>query len=90
MMTFGAHAFVWSAEWTEEGAERALRGAADRGLDFVEIPLPSDPTTFPLERTRELVSETGLAVTTSLGLPAERHMPGNPQGAPRQRRRRRG
>ena len=36
---FGAHAFIWSAEWTREGAERVLSGAADAGLDFVEIPL---------------------------------------------------
>ena len=36
---FGAHAFIWSGEWTREGAERVLSGAADAGLDFVEIPL---------------------------------------------------
>ena len=81
MTTFGAHAFVWTAEWTEEGAERALRGAASRGLDFVEIPLLSDLDAFPLERTLELLAETGVAVTTSLGLPHELHMPFDPEGA---------
>ena len=80
MTTFGAHAFVWSAEWDEEGAERALRGAAARQLDFLEIPLLSLDH-FPLERTRELLAETGLEPTTSLGLPADRHMPRNPDGA---------
>jgi D-psicose/D-tagatose/L-ribulose 3-epimerase len=78
--TFGAHAFIWSAEWDSEGAERALRGAAARGLDFVEIPL-LHLDTFPLERTRELLEETGLDVTTSLGLPKDAHMPFNPKGA---------
>jgi D-psicose/D-tagatose/L-ribulose 3-epimerase len=81
MTTFGAHAFVWSAEWDAEGAERALRGAAARQLDFVEIPLLRDLEAFPLERTRELLDETGLEVTTSLGLPRELHMPHNPEGA---------
>ena len=81
MTTFGAHAFVWSAEWDEEGAERALRGAAARGLDFVEIPLLQDVDSFPLEHTRELLAETGLEATASLGLPRELHMPFNPGGA---------
>jgi D-psicose/D-tagatose/L-ribulose 3-epimerase len=80
MTTFGAHAFIWSAEWTAEGAERALRGAAARGLDFVEIPLLSLDA-FPLERTVELLQETGVEVTTSLGLPRELHMPFDPDGA---------
>jgi D-psicose/D-tagatose/L-ribulose 3-epimerase len=80
MSTFGAHAFIWSAEWDAEGAERALRGAAARGLDFVEVPL-LDLDAFPLERTRELLDETGLEVTTSLGLPKDAHMPFNPDGA---------
>ncbi len=79
MTTFGAHAFVWAAEWTEEGAETALRGAAARGLEFVEIPLLSDLDAFPLELTRELVEETGLEVTASLGLPADCHMPSTPR-----------
>jgi D-psicose/D-tagatose/L-ribulose 3-epimerase len=81
MTTFGAHAFVWSAEWDEEGAERALRGAAARGLDFVEIPLLKAVDSFPLEHTRELLAETGLEATTSLGLPRELHMPFDPDGA---------
>src|SRR3954453_23218821 len=81
MATFGAHAFVWGAEWTAEGAERALRGAAARGLDFVEIPLLRDLDAFPLERTLELLDETGVEVTTSLGLPPELHMPFDPEGA---------
>jgi hypothetical protein len=36
---FGANAFIWAAEWTPEGAERVISGAAGAGLDFVEIPL---------------------------------------------------
>ena len=39
MMSFGAHAFIWAAEWTSAGAETVVRGAAEAGLDYVEIPL---------------------------------------------------
>ena len=81
MSTFGAHAFVWTPEWTEEGAERALRSAAAQGLDFVEIPLLSDLGQFPLERTLALLEETGLGATTSLGLPEHAHMPFHPDAA---------
>ncbi len=62
MTVFGAHAFVWSAEWDPDGAERALRGAAARGLDFVEIPLLRDLQTFPLQLTRDLLAQTGLVL----------------------------
>jgi D-psicose/D-tagatose/L-ribulose 3-epimerase len=81
MSTFGAHAFIWTAEWTPEGAELALRSAAERGLDFVEIPLLRDIDSFPLAETKALLEETGLSATASLGLPAEAHMPANPEGA---------
>jgi D-psicose/D-tagatose/L-ribulose 3-epimerase len=81
MSSFGAHAFIWTAEWTPEGAERALRGAAERGLDFVEIPLLQDVESFPLAETQALLEETGLSAITSLGLPREAHMPANPDGA---------
>jgi D-psicose/D-tagatose/L-ribulose 3-epimerase len=78
--TFGAHAFVWTAQWDAAGARRALASAAAHGLDFVEIPL-LDLAGFPLEETRALVAEHGVDVTTSLGLPADCHLPLNPSGA---------
>lgn len=39
MMRFGAHAFIWATEWTSAGAETAIRGAAEAGLDCKELPL---------------------------------------------------
>jgi D-psicose/D-tagatose/L-ribulose 3-epimerase len=80
MTTFGAHAFVWTPDWDAAGAERAIGGAAASGLEFVEIPL-LDLEGFPLEATRALVERHGVSVTTSLGLPADRHLPANPDGA---------
>jgi D-psicose/D-tagatose/L-ribulose 3-epimerase len=79
---FGAHAFIWAGEWTPEGAERVISGAADSGLDFVEIPL-LDPSSIDVEHTRSLLDRYGLGCSCSLGLPAEIHLPSNPEGARR-------
>lgn len=79
--TFGAHAFVWTANWDPEGARRAIGSAAAHGLDFVEIPLLDLDAGFPADETRALIEEHGVGVTTSLGLPADAHMAFNPQGA---------
>ncbi len=79
---FGAHAFIWAAEWSREGAERVISGAASSGLDFVEIPL-LDPQTMDVEHTRELLERYGLGCTCSLGLPKEVHLPFDPEGAER-------
>ena len=79
---FGAHAFIWAGEWTPEGAERVISGAADSGLDFVEIPL-LDPGSIDVEHTRSLLDRYGLGCSCSLGLPPEVHLPSNPEGARR-------
>ena len=79
---FGAHAFIWAGEWTRECAERVISGAAEAGLDFVEIPL-LDPSSIDVEHTRSLLDRYGLGCSCSLGLPAEIHLPSNPEGARR-------
>jgi D-psicose/D-tagatose/L-ribulose 3-epimerase len=77
---FGAHAFIWTGEWTPEGAECVIWGAADAGLDFVEIPL-LDPGSTDVEHTRSLLERYGLGCSCSLGLPPEVHLLSNPEGA---------
>src|SRR5215204_4573463 len=77
---FGAHAFIWADEWTPEGAERVISGAAGVGLDFVEIRL-LDPSSIDVEHTRSLLERYGLGCSCSLGLPPEAHLPSNPEGA---------
>jgi len=79
---FGAHAFIWAGEWTREGAGRVISGAAEAGLDFVEIPL-LDHGSMDLEHTRALLDHHGLGCSCSLGLPREFHLPFNPEGAGR-------
>jgi D-psicose/D-tagatose/L-ribulose 3-epimerase len=79
---FGAHAFIWAGEWTRKGAERVISGAAEAGLDFVEIPL-LDPGSIDVEHTRSLLDRYSLGCSCSLGLPPEVHLPSNPEGARR-------
>jgi len=80
--SFGAHAFIWAGEWSHEGAERVISGAASAGLDFVEIPL-LDPVTMDVEHTRALLDRYGIGCSCSLGLPKESHLPFDPDGAER-------
>jgi D-psicose/D-tagatose/L-ribulose 3-epimerase len=80
MPQFGAHAFIWAGEWTPEGAEKVIRGAADAGLDFVEIPL-LHPETMDVSGTRDLLDRYGIGCTCSLGLPRVAHLPFAPERA---------
>src|SRR3712207_9235679 len=80
MPLFGAHAFIWAGEWTPEGAEKVIRGAAEAGLDFVEIPL-LHPESMDVSGTRELLDRYGIGCTCSLGLPKAAHLPLAPEAA---------
>jgi D-psicose/D-tagatose/L-ribulose 3-epimerase len=79
-MLFGAHAFIWAGEWTPEGAERVIGGAAEAGLDFVEIPLLR-PKSMDVSATRALLDRYGIGCTCSLGLPEAAHLPSAPEKA---------
>ena len=79
-MKFGAHAFIWAGDWSPEGAEKVIRGAAEAGLDFVEIPL-LHPETLDAAGTRAMLDEHGIGCTTGLGLPAAAHLPFAPDAA---------
>src|SRR3712207_554789 len=80
MPLFGAHAFIWAGEWTPEGAEKVIRGAAEAGLDFVEIPL-LHPESMDVSGTGELLDRFGIGCTCSLGLPKAAHLPFAPDRA---------
>ena len=80
MISMGAHAAVWTAGWEPEGAVRAVSGAAEAGLDFVEIPL-GDPKVFDESSTRALLDDYGIGATCSVGLPEDAHAPVAPNRA---------
>ena len=79
-MLFGAHAFIWTGEWTLEGAQKAIGGAAEAGLDFVEVPLLR-PESMDITATRALLDRYGIGCTCSLGLPKAAHLPSAPEKA---------
>jgi D-psicose/D-tagatose/L-ribulose 3-epimerase len=79
-MLFGAHAFIWAGEWTPEGAQKVIGGAAEAGLDFVEIPLLR-PESMDITATRALLDRYGIGCSCSLGLPKAAHLPSAPEKA---------
>lgn len=79
-MRFGAHAFLWIADWTEASGNRAIRAAAAQGFDFIEIPLLR-PERFASKAHRKELAESGLGVTASTVLPEDAHMAHRPEEA---------
>ena len=80
MARLGAHAFLWAPDWTRQAAERVLTTAAAAGLDLVEIPLLR-PDEVDAAHTKAFAEEVGVALTCSLGLPAESTLPDHPAEA---------
>lgn len=80
MVRFGAHAFIWAGDWTPDSAARVVAGAAETGLDFVEIPL-LQPQSMDVPATRELLAKYAMGCTCSLGLPQTAHLPFAPEAA---------
>ena len=78
MPKFGAHAFIWAGDWSDEGAEKVIGGAAEAGLDFVEICV-LHPASFNVAHTKTLLEHYNMGATTSLGLPKDSHLPFYPE-----------
>ena len=68
MKGFGVHTSMWTMRWDREGAERAVAGAVEHGMDFLEIAL-LDTSIVDADHTRALLEENGLRAVCSLGLP---------------------
>ena len=80
MIKFGAHAFVWSGEWTTEIGNQTIQKAAEVGFDLIEIPL-LNPSTFDAKSHRAKLSDVGIEAACSLALPRRAHMPEYPREA---------
>ena len=68
MQGFGVHTSMWTMDWRHEGAERAVAGAAQYGMEFVEIALLDAPS-VDAAHTRALLDRHGMRAVCSLGLP---------------------
>ncbi len=80
MVKFGAHAFVWTGNWTAQSGDEVIAQAAEAGFDFLEIPL-LEPESFEATRHRRTLEEVGIEATCSLVLPEHAHMPERPEVA---------
>jgi len=70
MEGFGVHTSMWTMNWDRDGAERAVKGAKQYGIDFIEIPMLR-PRDIDTEHTRDLLRANELRAVCSLGLPEE-------------------
>ncbi|WP_237072660.1 sugar phosphate isomerase/epimerase family protein [Pseudaestuariivita rosea] len=66
--------------WDREGAEKAVAGAVEYGMDFIEIALLDAPS-VDAKHTRDLLEKHGLRAVCSLGLPQSVWASVNPDGA---------
>ncbi len=80
MQGFGVHTSMWTMNWDREGAERAVAGAVEYGMDFIEIPLLNAPA-VDAPHTRALLEKHGLRAICSLGLPEPVRASVDPDGA---------
>lgn len=80
MRGFGVHTSMWTMNWDREGAERAVAGATQYGIDFIEIPMLR-PDQVDAAHTAALIEKNGIHAVCSLGLPEEVWASTNPEGA---------
>lgn len=69
-MRIGCHGFVFSGKFDEAGIRTAIEGTQRAGFDFIEMPL-MDPFTFDEKVAARVLQETGIEMTSSLGLTAD-------------------
>ena len=70
MQGFGVHTSMWTMKWDINGAEKAIKGAVDYGMDFLEIALLDAPSVDPTH-TRKLLEKNDIKAVCSLGLPQD-------------------
>ncbi|MFQ6554134.1 sugar phosphate isomerase/epimerase family protein [Aestuariibius insulae] len=80
MQGFGVHTSMWTMNWDRDGAERAVAGAVEYGMDFIEIALLNAPA-VDAAHTRGLLEAHKLRAVCSLGLPEPVWASVNPEGA---------
>lgn len=68
MQGFGVHTSMWTMNWDRAGAEKAIAGAVEYKMDFIEIALLNAPA-VDAGHTRALLEKNGLRAVCSLGLP---------------------
>ena len=68
MQGFGVHTSMWTMVWDRAGAEKAIAGAVQYKMDFIEIALLNAPM-VDAEHTRGLLDRHGMRAVCSLGLP---------------------
>jgi D-psicose/D-tagatose/L-ribulose 3-epimerase len=80
MPKFGANAFIWIDDWSNEKGAHAIAEAGRLGFDFIELPMMK-PELFEHKPAVKALQKAGIQATASLILPASVHMPRYPKKA---------
>jgi D-psicose/D-tagatose/L-ribulose 3-epimerase len=67
MSQIGVHAAVWSGGWSDAESRHAITESKAAGYDYIEV-MAFNPAAIDVNKTRALLAEAGLGVTSSLGL----------------------
>lgn len=68
-MQLGCHGLVWTGSFDEQGFDLAVEENKRAGYDLLEVPL-LDPYAFDVEAAKRSLQKNPIAITASLGLPA--------------------
>ncbi|KXU37762.1 epimerase [Cephaloticoccus primus] len=68
MKALGIHSFVWTGGSTQQELDKAIRASAELGYQLIEFPR-LDPKKFDVAWLARRLSECGLKVVVTLGLP---------------------
>ena len=70
MSRIGVHSFVWSASSAQIELERTLENTREAGFDLIEFSY-LDPANVDIGKLAKRISDFGLGVAISIGLPAD-------------------
>jgi D-psicose/D-tagatose/L-ribulose 3-epimerase len=80
MEGFGVHTSMWTMNWDQAGAERAVAAAVKYNVDFIEIPMLNPPA-VDTAHTKALLERNHLRAVCSLGLPEKAWASVRPEAA---------
>src|SRR5450631_286835 len=67
MSRIGVHAAVWAGGWSDDESRHAITESKAAGYDYIEI-MAFNPAGIDVRKTRALLADAELGVTSSLGL----------------------
>jgi len=77
-MDIGIHVSLWTPEWNSPFLDH-IEKAAELGFTLVEVPV-MNPETFPLEKVKKVLRDTGMKVSCGTGLSPDKDISSTDSG----------